>query len=290
MSDASSSKVCPPINTSDNKFVLYLNSKGEPAAVLTGPTNWTSTGLCAHTDNSLIVRSPSVAQAYSDYWDRLKQDTDAARGRRSRSAGENVPYRHAAKYPKATETLKKDRESFLAFYDFPAEHWQHLRTTNAIESTFATVRHRTTRTRNCISRPTFLGLAFKLIEEAEKTWRRINGPEKIKLLLEGIAFKDGEPVQDDHTSFRASSADSDRVLELDATGHLRADLVLSTPPAPRAHAQAIIFGPGGNFIIPITGCAATTAGQLRSCNPLNPAVHQHRSSRRSAQAALLSNL
>jgi transposase-like protein len=84
---------------------------------------------------------------------------------------------HAAKYPKATDTLKKDRESLLAFYDFPAEHWQHLRTTNAIESTFATVRHRTKRTRNCVSRPTFLGLAFKLIEEAEKTWRRINGPE-----------------------------------------------------------------------------------------------------------------
>ncbi|EIF28462.1 transposase [Burkholderia sp. Ch1-1] len=104
---------------------------------------------------------------------------------------------YAAKYPKATETLKKDRDSLLAFYEFPAEHWQHLRTTNAIESTFATVRHRTTRTRNCVSRPTFLGLAFKLIEEAEKTWRRINGPEKIKLLLEGVAFKDGEPVQDD---------------------------------------------------------------------------------------------
>ena len=104
---------------------------------------------------------------------------------------------YAAKYPKATETLKKDRESLLAFYEFPAEHWQHLRTTNAIESTFATVRHRTTRTRNCVSRPTFLGLSFKLIKEAEKTWRRINGPEKITLLLEGVAFKDGEPVQDD---------------------------------------------------------------------------------------------
>jgi len=104
---------------------------------------------------------------------------------------------YAAKYPKASETLKKDRDSLLAFYEFPAEHWQHLRTTNAIESTFATVRHRTTRTRNCVSRPTFLGLAFKLIEEAEKTWRRINGPERIKLLLEGVAFKDGEPVQDD---------------------------------------------------------------------------------------------
>lgn len=104
--------------------------------------------------------------------------------------------RYAAKYPKAVEKLTKDRHSLLAFYDFPAEHWQHIRTTNAIESTFATVRHRTTRTRNCVSRPTFLGLAFKLIEEAEKSWRRINGADKIELLLNGIAFKDGEPVQD----------------------------------------------------------------------------------------------
>ena len=71
--------------------------------------------------------------------------------------------------PKATETLKKDRESLLAFYDFPAEHWQHLRMANAVESTFAIVRHRTTRTRTCLSRPTFLGLAFKLVMEAEKT-------------------------------------------------------------------------------------------------------------------------
>jgi transposase-like protein len=104
---------------------------------------------------------------------------------------------YGAKYPKAAEKLTKDRHSLLAFYDFPAEHWQHIRTTNAIESTFATVRHRTTRTRNCVSRQTFLGLAFKLVEEAEKTWRRINGADKIELLLKGIAFKDGEPVQDD---------------------------------------------------------------------------------------------
>lgn len=62
---------------------------------------------------------------------------------------------YAAKYPKATDKLKKDRESLLAFYEFPAEHWQHLRTTNAIESTFATVRHRTACTRNCVSRPSF---------------------------------------------------------------------------------------------------------------------------------------
>jgi len=101
-----------------------------------------------------------------------------------------------AKYPKAVEKLTKDRDSLLAFYDFPAEHWVHLRTTNPIESTFATVRHRTTRTRNCVSRATFLGLAFKLIEEAEKSWRKIKGAERIELLLKGIPFKDGEAVLD----------------------------------------------------------------------------------------------
>ena len=103
---------------------------------------------------------------------------------------------YGAKYPKATEKLMKDREALLAFYDFPAEHWAHLRTTNPIESTFATVRHRTTRTRNCVSRATFLGLAFKLVEEAEKSWRRIRGAERIELLLKGVPFKDGIAVQD----------------------------------------------------------------------------------------------
>lgn len=103
---------------------------------------------------------------------------------------------YTPKYPKAAEKLTRDRDALLAFYDFPAEHWAHLRTTNPIESTFATVRHRTTRTRNCVSRTTFLGLAFKLIEEAEKSWRRIRGAERIELLLKGIPFKDGIAVQD----------------------------------------------------------------------------------------------
>lgn len=103
---------------------------------------------------------------------------------------------YQAKYPKATEKLLKDREAVLAFYDFPAEHWVHLRTTNPIESTFATVRHRTTKTKNCVSRTTFLSLAFKLIQEAEKSWRKINGVEHIAELLKGRIFHDGIPVQD----------------------------------------------------------------------------------------------
>ena len=101
---------------------------------------------------------------------------------------------YGAKYPKAFEKLTKDRNELLAFYDFPAEHWQHLRTTNPIESTFATVRHRTSRARNCLSRATFLRMAFKLVESAKQSWRRIRGAERIEQLLKGIPFEDGVPV------------------------------------------------------------------------------------------------
>jgi transposase-like protein len=103
---------------------------------------------------------------------------------------------YGAKYPQAADKLTKDEDALLAFYDFPAEHWIHLRTTNPIESTFATVRHRSSRTRNCVSRDTFLGLAFKLIEEAEKSWRKINGADKIPALMQGAVFKNGEAVKD----------------------------------------------------------------------------------------------
>ena len=104
---------------------------------------------------------------------------------------------YQVKYPNAAEKLTKDRDALLAFYDFPAEHWLHVRTTNPIESTFASVRHRTTRSRNCLSRETFLGLAFKLIEEAEKSWRRLNGPNRLTELLQGKVFKDGMPASNE---------------------------------------------------------------------------------------------
>ena len=81
--------------------------------------------------------------------------------------------RFSPKYPKAMDCLSKDKESLLAFYDFPAENWQHIRTTNPIESVFATVRLRTTRTKNCGSRKTTLAMAFKLIETAQKKWKRL---------------------------------------------------------------------------------------------------------------------
>ena len=116
--------------------------------------------------------------------------------REAKRAFDRFVKRYEAKYPKATAKLVKDRAELLAFYAFPAEHWIHLRTTNPIESSFATVRHRTTRTKNCVTRKTFLGLAFKLAEEAAKSWRRIRAPEKLKELLAGTRYEDGIPVTD----------------------------------------------------------------------------------------------
>lgn len=96
-----------------------------------------------------------------------------------------------AKYPKATECLVKDREVLLTFYDFPAEHWIHLRTTNPIESTFATVRLRTVRTKGSGSRTACLTMVFKLAQCAEKRWRRLNGQEWIPEVIRGVKFVDG---------------------------------------------------------------------------------------------------
>ena len=96
-----------------------------------------------------------------------------------------------AKYPKAIECLVKDRDVLLTFYAFPAEHWVHLRTTNPIESTFATVRLRTARTKGCGSRTACLTMVFKLAQCAEKHWRRLNGKELIPEVIQGIRFVDG---------------------------------------------------------------------------------------------------
>lgn len=101
---------------------------------------------------------------------------------------------YGPKYPKATECLEKDRDALLAFYDFPAEHWVHLRTTNPIESTFSTIRHRTDRTKGCVTRITMLAFIFKLGLCAEEHWRRIRGFNHLAKVIEGVKFKDGVEV------------------------------------------------------------------------------------------------
>jgi len=99
--------------------------------------------------------------------------------------------KYQAKYPKAAERLTRDKDELLAFYDFPAEHWTHIRTTNPIESTFATVRHRTKRSKGCLSMKTMELMVFKVIKEAEKTWLRLRGKNQLPKLITGVKFSDG---------------------------------------------------------------------------------------------------
>jgi transposase-like protein len=106
--------------------------------------------------------------------------------------------KYQAKYPKAAERLTRDENELLAFYDFPAEHWVHIRTTNPIESTFATVRHRTKRSKGCLSMATMELMVFKMIKEAEKTWLRLRGKNQLPKLITGVKFNDGVEQQNHH--------------------------------------------------------------------------------------------
>jgi len=103
---------------------------------------------------------------------------------------------YGAKYPKATECLEKDRDELLVFYDFPAVHWQHIRTSNPIESTFGTIRHRTKRSKGCLTRDGMLHMMFKLGICAEKNWRRLRGFNYLAKVITGVKFKDGIEVTD----------------------------------------------------------------------------------------------
>ena len=104
---------------------------------------------------------------------------------------------YEVKYAKAAECLGKDRTALLTFYDFPAEHWVHLRTTNPLESTFATVRLRTAKTRGCVSRAGILAMVFKLTKSAEQRWRKLKGATRLAQVVKGVHFKDG--LQQDQT-------------------------------------------------------------------------------------------
>jgi len=99
--------------------------------------------------------------------------------------------KYGVKYDKAVACLTKDRDALLAFYDFPAEHWKHLRTTNPIESAFATVRHRTKRSKNCLTRNTAMAMVFKLLIAAEKRWRGVDGKHLLPRIQQGAKFNDG---------------------------------------------------------------------------------------------------
>jgi len=132
-------------------------------------------------------QQPKAKRALQDIWmAETKADAEAAFNAFLES--------HRPKYEKAADCLVKDREALLAFYDFPCEHWKHLRTSNPIESTFATVRHRTIRAKGCLSNKTALAMVFKLVDGAQKTWRRLDGHAQLPKLILGVKFADGMEV------------------------------------------------------------------------------------------------
>ena len=142
-----------------------------------------------HKTANVLNKLPKSVQpkAKADIHEIWMSDTRAA----AEKAFETFLEKYGRKYNAACECLRKDRDVLLTFYDFPAEHWKHLRTTNPIESAFATIRLRHRRTKGSGSRRTSLAMMFKLGQSAQGRWRRLNGHQQITLLLEGKKFVDG---------------------------------------------------------------------------------------------------
>ena len=138
---------------------------------------------------------PAVQSDLREIW---QAETRAA----AAAAMDAFAEKYQAKYDKAVTCLTKDREALLTFYDFPAEHWDHLRTGNPIESVFATVRHRTVRTKGALSQKTAKLMVFKLVQAAARTWRRLKGANQLPRVVEGVTFTNG--VADRDTETRAA--------------------------------------------------------------------------------------
>lgn len=132
---------------------------------------------------------PAVKADLREIW---QAETRAA----AEAAMDTFAEKYRAKYEKAVTCLTKDRDAMLAFYDFPADHWDHLRTGNPIESVFATVRHRTARTKGALSQKTAKLMVFKLVQAAAETWRRLKGANQLPMIIEGVTFTDGVAQND----------------------------------------------------------------------------------------------
>ena len=131
---------------------------------------------------------PKVKESLHDIW--MAETRDNAY-----KAFDSTVKRFGDKYPGAIKCLVKDKEQMLAFYDFPAVHWQHIRTSNPIESTFATIRLRTVKTRNAVSRTSILSMVFKLAQSAEKRWQKLRGFKLLADVIDGVKFVDGEQLK-----------------------------------------------------------------------------------------------
>ena len=133
--------------------------------------------------------APTIKSDLRDIW---QAETRAA----AEAAMGTFAEKYGTKYGNAVTCLVKDREALLAFFDFPAEHWDHLRTANPIESVFATVRHRTVRTKGALSQKTAKLMVFTLVRAASKRWRRLQGASQLPLVVDGIKFTDGVATSD----------------------------------------------------------------------------------------------
>jgi transposase-like protein len=142
-----------------------------------------------HKTANVLNKLPKSLQAKAK--ERLHQIWMAANKHEAEQCFDAFIQTYETKYPKAVECLEKDRDALLTFYDFPAEHWRHIRTTNPIESTFATVRLRTAKVRSCLSSLTVLTMAFQLCRCAQKRWIRLHHPERLAEVIRGVKFVDG---------------------------------------------------------------------------------------------------
>ena len=145
-----------------------------------------------HKVANVLNKVPKSVQSHIK--DDLREVRDAPDRAKAEAAIAVFAEKYSAKYPKAVDCLTKDRMALLAFFDFPAEHWDHLRTANPIESVFATVRHRTVRTKGALSQKTARLMVFKLVMAASKTWRRLKGENQLPRIIEGVRFADGAAV------------------------------------------------------------------------------------------------
>ena len=201
-----------------DQLTLYLDNKpGVLAKIarLMGAAGVNLEGISvAESDDTAMVQIvvSNAAKAKSALHEIMgSADRGSAEEEMARFVAEYEP-----RYPKATASLLADKEQLLSFYDFPAEHWRHLRTTNPVESSFATVKVRTRRTKGAGSRKAGLALAFKLILSAQDRWRKLNGAHLLPLVARGAQFKDGTLVPKERDRLPDHSTDSTASEEIAA--------------------------------------------------------------------------
>lgn len=175
--------------TTAPKIAVGDGALGFWAALSEGYSSTVQQHCWVHKTANILNKLPKSlhAAAKSD----IHQISMAENSKEANKALDKFVAKYHAKYPKAAECLEKDRERLLAFYFFPAENWASLRTTNPIESTFATVRHRTYKAKGCFSRTTILTMVFKLLQSAETRWKKLYGFKHLADVIKGVDFKDG---------------------------------------------------------------------------------------------------